>query len=90
VPQIGKRGLATFGSALKKRIDKDGHIPAAWLDAVVENVVTEAAHRLGAGLRDVEIKCMPAGAQVNPGQPIPLKQAVFMAAHASPRRFYAL
>jgi hypothetical protein len=48
--------------------------------------------RCADGLRGLqeELKCMPLEFQKIPGQPIPLKQAAFMAVPASPVSFYAL
>jgi hypothetical protein len=48
--------------------------------------------RCAIGLREPpeELKCMPLGTQKIPGQPIPLKQAGFIAALVSPVSSYAL
>jgi hypothetical protein len=73
-----------------ERIDKEGHVLAAGFDAVAGNAVAQRGTSPWRRLRRKEIKFMPAGAEENPGQPNPLKQAVFMAAIASLNYFYAL
>jgi hypothetical protein len=88
------RKAESFGLQLRigatERIDRDGHVLAAGFDAVTENAVTQRGTSPWRRFRREEIKCMPAGEKENPGQPTPLKQAVFMAAIASLTTFYAL